>query len=243
MMLSSDRLSVLLKPQGFWLRDADSVTKTIAFVRPAHIPRLYEHLNVHGQGKVGEAVCATTAISGSTSHSCDECISEEDMTLLYILETNKDRHWTLVRSKEEAKSWERKLAQHTDSQCRATTQAKGPALRDRLCPVFDAVDRYILRLGNIYAVFASEFQYFFNATEERRNEAERLASLIGYIGESIDDVELACLVLFLFAPEVEGPENVFRDKKWHEDSSLRARVYLLVDFIREKRHMYAASQR
>jgi hypothetical protein len=67
MMLSPDRLAVRLQPQGFWLRDADAVTKTIAFVRPSAIPRLYEHLNIHGQGKVGEAVYATTAISGSTN--------------------------------------------------------------------------------------------------------------------------------------------------------------------------------
>jgi hypothetical protein len=141
MMLNPDRLSVLLKPQGFWLRHADSVTKTIAFVRQSVIPRLYEHLNVHGQGKEGEAVYATTAISGATSHSCDNCVSEEELTLLYTLESDAERHWTLVRSKEQAEDWEKKLALHADSHCRATTQLKGPLLHDRLQPAFRAVDR------------------------------------------------------------------------------------------------------
>jgi hypothetical protein len=83
MMLSPDRLRALLEPQGFRLRDADYVTKTISFVRPCSIPRLFDHLNVHGQGKVGEAVYATTAVSGSTNHSFDACVSEVDHSLLY----------------------------------------------------------------------------------------------------------------------------------------------------------------
>jgi hypothetical protein len=241
MMLSPDRLSVLLTPQGFWLRDVNPVTKSVSFVRPSDIPRLYEHLNVHGQGKFGEALYATTAISGSMNHSGDECVSEQDSTLLYVLETDKERHWTLVRTKDEAEAWEKTLAQHADFQCRATAHAKGPSLRERLQPAFDAVDRYILKFGNIYDVFASEFRYFRNAPAEPRREAERLASLIGNIGESSEDLQLACLVLFLFASEVEGGANAFSGKKWHEDSSLRVRVCLLADFVREKRKSYAAT--
>jgi hypothetical protein len=242
MMLSPDRLSALLKPQGFGLRDVDSVTKTIAFVRQSTIPRLYEHLTVHGQGKQGEAVYATTAVSGSTSHSCDECVSDEDHTLLYTLETDKERHWTLVRTKEEAEIWEKRLAQAADPQCRVTAQSKGPLLRERLQPSFAAVDRYMVMLGNVNDLFASEFRYFQDAPAGQRSEAERLASLIGNIGESSEDVQLACLVVFLFAPDVEGRKDAFRGKRWHEDPSLRVRIYLLVDFIREHRRLYAASQ-
>jgi hypothetical protein len=102
MMLSPDRLSALLKPEGFRLRGVECVTKTIAFARESAIQGLYEHLNVHGQGKMGEAVYVTTAISGSTSHSGDECVSEEDLTLLHELQTDKERQWTLVRNKQEA---------------------------------------------------------------------------------------------------------------------------------------------
>jgi hypothetical protein len=235
MMLGPDRLSALLKPHGFWLREVDSVTKTIAFVRPSTIPRLYEHLNVHGQGKVGEAAYATTAISGSTGHSCDECVSEDDLSLLYTLETDKERHWTLIRSKQEAETWEERLARVADSQCRATAESKGPSLRERLQPAFLAVDRYITKLGNLKEIFASEFRYFQEAPADQRSEAERLASLIGNIGESSEDVQLACLVVFLFASHVEGQENAFRGKKWHEDPNLRVRIYLLVDFIRDQR--------
>lgn len=242
MMLSPDRLSALLQPQGFWLRDANSLTRTIAFVRQSTIPRLYEHLNVYGQGKAGEAVYATTAISGSKNHSFDECITEEDLTLLDTLETDTKRHWTLVPTRKQAEEWEQKLARHADSQCRATARTKGPSLLDRLQPAFAAVDHYLLRLGNLNDVFDSEFQYFSNVPADQRREAERLASLIGSIGESSDDVQLACLVLFQFACDVEGQEGAFRGKKWHEDSSLRVRIYLLTDFIRETRKLYVASR-
>jgi hypothetical protein len=242
MMISPDRLLALLKPEGFWLRHVNSISKTITFIRPSAIPRLYEHLNVHGQGKVGEAVYAATAISGSTSASHDECVSEEDLTLLYTLETDKERHWTLVRNKHEAEIWEQRLARVADSHCRGTAQSKGPSLRERLQPVFSAVDLYIAKLGNVKAIFDSEFRYFNEAPAIQRSEAERLASLIGYIGESPEDIRLACLVVFLFAPDVEDREDAFRGKKWHEDPSLRGRIYLLVDYLREQRKLYAESQ-
>jgi hypothetical protein len=242
MMLSPDRLSALLKPQGFWLRDANSLTKEIAFVRTSETAPLYEHLNVHGQGKIGEAVYATTSVSGSTNHSDDDCVSERDLSLMYLLETDKDRHWTLVHTREEAKRWEISLAQHADAQCLATVRAKGPTLRATLAPAFDALTRYISAVGNIYKVFDSEFKYFSDAPAEQRAEAEELAWRVGNIGESSEDIELACLFLFLFSSDVEGRRNVFRGRKWEEDGSLRVRVYLLVDFIREQRKLYLASR-
>jgi len=241
MMLRPGRLSAILNRQGFWLRNADFVTKSIAFVRQSTIPRLYEHLNVCGQGKEGEAVYATTAISGSTGHSQDRCVSEEDHTLLYTLETNKERHWTLVRTQAEAKVWENRLAQAADFHCRATAQSKGPLLRERLQPAFSAVDRYIVKLGNVNDIFDAEFRYFQEAPALQRRQAERLAFLVGSVGDSWEDVELACLVLFLFAHDVEGGEDAFRGKTFYDDPILRVRVYLLIDFIREKRKMYATS--
>jgi hypothetical protein len=241
MMLSSDRLSTLLKSDGFWLRDVDSVTKTIGFVRQSTVIRqLYEHLVVHGQGKKGEAVYATTAVSGSTGQSSDECVAEADHALLYVLETNKERHWTVIRTRGDAEVWERRLAQAADVQCRATAESKGPLLRERLLPAFSAVNQYIEKLANVHDILDSEFKYFRGAPALPRSEAERLASLIGHIGESWEDVQLACLVLFLFAPEVEGCKNAFQGSKWHEDPILRVRVYLLIDFIREQRKLHAA---
>jgi hypothetical protein len=220
MMLSPDRLSALLKPQGFWLRDVDSVTKTIAFVRQSTIPRLYEHLNVHGQGKTGEAVYAATAISGSTSHSCDECVSEDDLTLLYTLETDTDRHWTLVRTREEAEAWEKRVAQVAGLQCRTTGQLKGPSLRVRLEPAFSAVDRYIASLGNLNDVLASEFRYFQEAPGVQRREAERLASLIGDIGESSEDVQRPALLSSCLLPTWSARRTLFGGR-----SGTRSRAY------------------
>ena len=241
MMLRPGRLSAILNPQGFWLRDADFDTKDIAFVRQSTIPRLYEHLNVCGAGKEGEAVYAKTAISGSTGHSHDRCVSEQDLTLLYTLETDKVHHWTLVRTQAEAKVWENRLAQAADFHCRATAQSKGPLLRERLQPAFSAVDRYIVKLGNVYDIFDAEFRFFQEAPALQRREAERLALLAGSVEESREDVELACLVLFLFAHDVEGREDAFRGKTFYDDPNLRVRIYLLIDFIREKRKMHTTS--
>src|SRR5262249_150884 len=116
-----------------------------------------------------------------------------------------------------------------------------PRLRERLQPAFAAVDRYILRLGNVRDVFDSEFRFFASAPEDVRQEADRLASLIGNIGEASEDVQLACLVVFLFATVVEGEENALRGNRWEEDHSLRVRIYLLADYIREERRAYASA--
>ena len=241
-MLNADRLSNLLKPQGFTLRYAGSFVKTIIFVRNSNIPRLFEHLNVYGQGKAGEAVNASTGISASSSQSGDACVGEEDLALMYALATNAEHHWTIVGNTGEAKAWEERLAQNTDFHCRATADSKGPALHARLQPVFSAVDRYIAKIGDVNTVFDSEYRYRESAADDTKREANQLASLIGYIGPSWDDIQLACLVLFKYSSEVEGQESPFRGKKWHEDSDLRARIYLLAGYVREKRHLYAAGQ-
>lgn len=73
------------------MQEADSLTKNSAFVRQSNVSRLYEILNVHGQGKAGEAVYATTAISGSTSHFSDDCVSEEELELIYTLEIGNEQ--------------------------------------------------------------------------------------------------------------------------------------------------------
>jgi hypothetical protein len=242
MMLSPERLSTLLEPQGFVLRMTDSRTKTIAFIRPSSFSRLFEHLNVQGQGKTGEAVYATTAISGSTGHSHDTCISEEDKGLLYTLETDTDRHWTVVGNTDEAVEWERNLARHADSHCRATAEVKGPALYELLRPTFAAIDRYIEKLGSVGAIFDTEFQYLAKLSDNERKEVERLAFGVGSIDDSSDDVQLACLALVKFSTAIEVQTDPFHGKKVHEDSNLRARIYLLTDFFREQRKLYLAKQ-
>jgi hypothetical protein len=201
----------------------------------------YEHLNITGQGQGGEAVYATTAVSGSLGHSQDDCVSAIDLTLLYALETDKDRHWTMLRTKAEAEAWEDRLARSADSHCRSTTESKGRLLRERLQPAFAAVDRYIAKLGKVTDIFASEFRFFQTAPEASRRDAERLASLVGSLDSKSEDVELACLVLFLFAAEIEERRDAFRETKWHSDPSLRVRIYLLADYLGRQRMNYADS--
>ena len=236
-MLRADRLSALLAPQGFWLQYANTVTKDIRFVRRSTIPRLYEQLHVSGQGKSGEAVYATTCISAGMV-SYDECMADRDHSLMFALETDVERHWTLLRNDADAQAWERKLTSLADSYCRATAEEKGPALHDRLLPELLIVDRYVAKLGDINDIFSSEFQYVSNAPVGARHDAQQLAALIGNIGEETEDIELACLTIFSFWYEIEGRTRPFHGQKWHQCNALRIRIYLLVDFIRQQRRLY-----
>jgi hypothetical protein len=171
-----------------------------------------------------------------------DCVAERDLSLLHALETNKDWHSTLVRTRREAEAWEAKLARHADAYCRATAQAKGPSLRERLQPIFDAVDAYLQAVGDVFAVFDSEFRYLTSVPPEHKDEVDRYASLIGNIGEATEDVLLACDVLFRHASEIEGSMRIIREKKWHKNPAIRARVFLLTDFFREQRKLYIARQ-
>lgn len=237
-MLSPDRLKRLLTPQGFWLRSSGSVTKEIDFVRPSKIPRIYEHLNVKGQGKIGEAVYARTAVSGSKNPHHDPCVAEIDHNLTFTLETDTERHWTIVRTIEQAREWEGNLARIADGHCRATTEAKGPGLYERLMPAFGVVDRYIEKLGKINDVFDSEYQFFSASTNEQREEAKQLAFRTASLIESSGDTELACLILVKFTFEVEDNLGLVRAKPVHENSELRTRIFLLADYVRECREAY-----
>jgi hypothetical protein len=196
---------------------------------------LFEHLTVHGQGRAGEAVYAETAISGSSAVTRDECVAEEDLALLSVLETDRDRHWTIVRTRTEAEDWERRLAGHADAHCRATANSKGPSLAERLRPVFEVVDRYARKFGDARALLASEARVVSGMPAEIMKDAERLVFMAGEGAGAQDDLLLACLFIFQFAPTVEGRGDAYRGSKWHEDSDLRVRVYLLADYIRGQR--------
>lgn len=239
MMLSPARLGVLLKPQGFWLRHYDPYVKHIDFVRSAPIPRLYEHLCIRCGGESGEAVYATTSISGSTNSRARGCSSEPDRALNSILRTDAEQGWALLSNPEESKAWEQRLAIHADAHCRATAQALGPALQHRLQPALEVVDRYIVKAGNLFDILDSDYSYLSAAPNEVRREATRLSSYIPNVGESEQDLELALTIIFSFAPEIEHQADAFPGSNWHQDSELQLRTHLLADFIREQRRLFA----
>jgi hypothetical protein len=245
MMLDPQRLDQLLRPYRFRVLLVDIVTKEIWFVRPSPLRRLYEHLQVVGQGKQGEAVYAVSGIAGVQFFGAifDSAVGEEDLSLLYALETNRDRHWTIVETVQQAKEWEIRLAEQAHSHCQATAKRMGPALFERLQPILDIVDSYVAKLGNLTEIFDKEYLYASRSSSEERKEADRLV-LGASSGRSqglADDLQLACLVLARFGREVEGHENPFAGKKVHEDPPLRARIFLLADLIHGKRLEYHCS--
>lgn len=239
MMLDPIRLTALLEPLGFSLVYADSFTKNISFVRSSHIPRLFEHLFVGGGGKKGEAVSAQTSISGAFFITFDECVAErDDNALLFELGTDRSHHWTIVNNRDEAMAWEKKLANVADFHCRRTANMSGPALSDRLQSAFSARDRYVEKIGNATDVFDSEFAYFENSPLDQKQLASRLHAMGSVSIGLSDDFKLACLVVAKFGSEVEGRENPYGKSKWHEDATLRTRVYMLVDFFTQERKRY-----
>lgn len=239
MMVKPERLSALLEPPGFHLIEVDKWDQKIAFCRSAIVPDLFEHLIIHGQGKRGDAVYATSAISALPHCYDDPCIVIEDQSLLQTLSTDPVRGWTVVLDAKQAKVWEVKLAAIANEHCRALGETKGPDLIAKLRPTRLALDQYVAKLGDLNAVFDSEFQFFSTEPLDRQKEADRLAF---EFGKTCDDVRLACLVLDKFAADLEGRPGAFRGRRVDEDEELRARVRLLSNYIREKREVYQANE-
>jgi len=241
MMLSPKRLSKLLEPLGFVLRESDSCTKEIALVRLSSIPRLFEHLRIHGSGRRGEAVSAETAISGARGVAIDPCIAARDLRLMLALEQNPEMHYTLVETNDQAQAWEQRVASLADTYCRATADSEGRALLERLAPALHTLDRYIEMVGDMNAIFDAEYKYFQDADPSHRDAAERLAQHLWRV-EPAADAELAALILLRFSKAVDGIDYALQGQCFEEAADLRARLYLLVDFVSDKRRVWRAGR-
>lgn len=235
MLLSSKRLGSALKAQRFELYRSCTVTKEIGFSRPSSIPRLYEQLRVYGQGKRGDAVYATTAVSVSPSWIHDDCISIEDLGLMFALESDAERHWTLLADANDAKRWEKKLTELADAACRDTTEKHGDSLAARLRSDFELLDRYIDQIGDMRAILDAEYRFVENADDHERALVDQWS-----IGKG-DDWRLACHVSIRYGNEfIPAATAIFRSKL-HESTQLRTLLYLLADQVAACRTRYATT--
>lgn len=153
MLVSPKRLYRELELLRFSLRRSCATTKEIDFSRPSAIPRIFEQLRVCGQGKLGEAVYAKTSVSASLNWLNDDCISSVDHSLMFALEADPERHWTILSNPDEAKLWESRLVQLADKACLKTTHEYERSLEIRLATEFATFDRYIEELGDMRSIF------------------------------------------------------------------------------------------
>lgn len=239
MLLSAKRLSFLLKNVGFELLSSNTKTKDIHFVRHSPVKNIFEHLHIVGQGKSGEAAYATTAIAGVRYFLPAACVAENDLQLLYALETDTSRHWTILHSLEDAKRWEIRLSEIIDSFASNTSVQKSSELIRRLDPVHHAINQYISLSGNPAAIFDREHAFFQTHSPQIRAEAERIASGSCIQDWSWDDVNLASLVLTSYGPQVEGKPDPWKDVVPIDSQEyLLPRIYLLSDYFYGHRLTY-----
>ena len=116
---------------------------------------------------------------------------------------------------------------------------KGPLLFQRLAPVFTAVDSYIQRLGDLFAILDSEFAFVPEASAAEQAEVDRLAtSACQFLYLNRDDAKLASLTLVRFGSEMEGRASPFQHTIPPRDDGLASRLILLADYVRAKRSEY-----
>ena len=201
------------------------MTKEIAFSRPSSIPRLYEQLHICGQGKYGEAVYATTAISASPTWINDDCIAIVDRHLMFALENDADRHWTVLSDVADAKSWETQLIQLADTACTKTAEEYGQLLVERLEVAFGILDQYAVELGDMKSIFSAEFRFIDDSDDREQNLVD-----LWSIGKT-DDWRLACHLLIRFAAKLSLAPSSILQSKLHDSATLRALLYLITDRV------------
>ena len=189
----------------------------ISFIRRSSVSRLYEHVLIVAENPV----YAEVVISAATRTSCHACVSESDDRFRALLSENSQFQNTWLTNSAESRKWQRRLVENADGYCAAAAAALGPLLTERLRHVFNVVDQYTTRLGDVFAVFDREFAFFNEAAPQERSAAEQMATLahrMYYL--DLDDSKLASLLLMRFGAEVEGSENPFRGRVPHRDVEL-----------------------
>jgi hypothetical protein len=230
-----DKLSQRLAPFGFALNLPETHKGGISFVRPSTVERLYEHVLI----RAGRVAYVEAVISGATFTSCHACVSETDERFRTLLSEGTWYRTSALDTWAAAHAWQKRLVENADTYCQAMAAEKGPLLSQRLQPVFTAVDSYIQRFGDVFAILDREAAFVSEASSEERRVFERLASLAhSMLYLNSEDATLASIALVRFGEEVEDAPCPFRDKVPHRDAGLAARLILLADLVRAKRIEY-----
>lgn len=224
-----DKLLLRLAPLGFALNLPETHKGGISVVRPSNVERLYEHVLI----RTGRPTYAEAVISGAAFTSCHACVSERDDRLRAFFSENSKFGTSLLLISAEAKEWQKRLVENADAHCKLMTAEKGPLLARRLLPIFTAVDLYVQRLGDIFAILDRESAFVSETSAEEQAEVDRLATNAHqWLYLNSEDAKLASIALVRFGSEVEESASPFQDKLPRRDDGLAARLILLADHIR-----------
>jgi hypothetical protein len=234
-----DKLSQRLAPFGFTLNLPEVMKGGISFVRPSSVERLYEHILI----RTGRPTYAEAVISAASFTSCHNCVSERDNRLRAFLSGESEFGTSLLRTSAEAKAWQKQLVENADVYCKRMASDKGPLLFQRLAPVFAAIDSYIQRLGDFFAILDREFAFLSEASREEQGQMDRLAdNARQWLYLNSEDAKLASLALVRFGSKVEGNASPFQDKIPRQDGDLASRLILLGDYVRAQRVEYGRTR-
>jgi hypothetical protein len=230
-----DKLSQRLAPFGFVLNLPEVMQYGISFVRPSSVDRLYEHILIY----TGSPTHAEAVISAASFTSCHNCVSERDYRLRAFLAGKSEYGSKVLTTPAEAKAWQTQLVDHADALCKLMADEKGPLLSRQLASTFAAVDSYIQRLGDFFAILDREFAFVSEASPAEQAEIDRLATKARQrLYLNTEDAKLAALALVRFGDEVEGIALSFENKIARKDVDLASRLILLADYVRAKRLEY-----
>lgn len=230
-----DKLSQRLAPLGFALNLPESHKGGISFVRSSGVKRLYEHVLI----RTGTPTYAEAVISGASFTSCHECVSERDNRLRAFLSADSEFGTTLLRTPAEAKAWQKRLVENSDAYCKSMASDKGPLLIQRLAPIFTAVDSYVQRLGDFFAILDREFAFVSKISAAEQAAVGRMATNARqWLYVNSKDAKLASLALVRFGTEVEGRSSPFQNSHPRRDDGLAARLIILADYVRAMRLEY-----
>ncbi|MBN8603027.1 MAG: hypothetical protein J0M26_18470 [Planctomycetes bacterium] len=96
-------------------------------------------------------------MSASPNWLNDDCISSVDYSLMFALEADPERHWTILSNHDEAKLWESRLVQLADKAYLKMTREYERSLEIRLANEFAMFDRYVEELGDMHQFSSPSF--------------------------------------------------------------------------------------
>lgn len=233
--IDPDKLSQRLAAFGFALNLPEVMKGGISFVRPSAVERLYEHVLI----RAGKVAYAEAVISAATFTSCHACVSEKDDRFRAFLSEGARDQTSLLVTSATAQAWQKLLLENADTYCKRLTAEKGPFLHQRLQPVFTAVNWYVQKLGDMFAILDREFSFISETSADEQAEVDRLATKARqWLYLNSEDAKLASIALVRFGGEVEGSALPFQKETPGRDDYLSSRLILLADYIRAKRVEY-----
>jgi len=228
---ASRLLSLLGGKEGFALarREPDE----FALVRPSTLDGLFEHIEISGAGKSGEALGCDLAVSvvGGQLGTKGMC----ELELLAELATDPERGVTIVQTAEQAQDWERRVVEIAPPGVRALAQREGPALLARTARARAAVQAHLKQLPDTHDLDVLKRLLLGRLEPQRADVARRLAGRPGVLQKAGAELlyDVACMAIVLFEVGNQASAEVKLDPL--EDRELMWRIQLLVDHIEARK--------